>query len=155
MNTSLSWRLLVAGWSAAFLILACGTVAPSGAASPSSPHASGNHATVVDVVDGDTVDVLIQGQEYRVRYIGIDSPESGEAGGTQASRYNQSLVMGEQVVLEQDVSNTDRFGRLLRYVWLSDGRMVNAQLIQLGHAEPAVYPPDVKYQDYFAELARE
>jgi len=96
---------------------------------------------VVNVVDGDTIDVLIDGQEYRVPYIGIDMPET-------------ELVSGKTVRLEKDVSETDQYGRLLRYLWLEDGAMVNSTLVAEGYAQVASYPPEVKYADAFLELQR-
>ncbi|MDP3793405.1 MAG: thermonuclease family protein, partial [Candidatus Uhrbacteria bacterium] len=83
-----------------------------------------DQALVVRVVDGDTIDVLIGGEQLRVRYIGIDTPETVDPRrpvgcfGKEASARNRELVEGKTVALEKDVSETDRFGRLLRYVWL-------------------------------------
>jgi micrococcal nuclease len=82
-------------------------------------------AQVVNIVDGDTIDVLIGGTSYRVRYILIDTPEvSGgvEPFGPEATEANRALVEGQRVVLEKDVSETDRYGRLLRYVHVGQGR---------------------------------
>ena len=91
--------------------------------------------------------------EYRVRYIGIDTPETvhptrgEEPYGREASTRNRELVMGETIYLEKDVSETDRHGRLLRYVWLDGETMVNAALVAEGYAQVSTYPPDVKYAD--------
>ncbi len=118
-------------------------------------------AFVTRVVDGDTVVVQTAAGQARVRYLGIDTPESVdprrpvERFGKEAADRNRALVEGKTVFLEQDVSETDRFGRLLRYVYLEDGRMVNALLIEEGYAHAASYPPDVKYQERFARLERE
>jgi micrococcal nuclease len=112
------------------------------------------------VVDGDTVVVEIAGQQFKVRYIGIDTPESVdprrqmECFGKEASERNRELVEGMTVGLEKDVSETDAFGRLLRYVWL-DGRLVNARLVTEGYALASTYPPDVRYSELFAELQTE
>jgi micrococcal nuclease len=109
--------------------------------------------TVVAVVDGDTIDVDVAGTVFRVRYIGMDTPEtrSGvEWMGAEASAANESLVAGTQVLLEKDVSETDQYGRLLRYVWVAEGEgwlLVNLELIRLGYAQISTYPPDVKYAD--------
>jgi micrococcal nuclease len=109
--------------------------------------------TVVGIVDGDTIDVAIDGETYRVRYIGVDTPEvhSGEEWmGPEASATNASLVEGQEVILEKDVSETDQFGRLLRYVWTEDGNgwlLVNLELLRLGVAQITTFPPDVKYTD--------
>jgi len=107
-------------------------------------------ATVTRVVDGDTIVVDIGGSEYRVRYIGVDTPESTikqECYGREAARFNRNLVDGQGVRLERDVNDTDRYGRLLRYVYLSNGEMVNEKLVREGYALARSFPPDVKYQD--------
>ena len=103
---------------------------------------------MVAVTDGDTIRVLLQGQEYPVRYIGMDTPEMGHADGAAARDKNAALVSGKTVRLEKDVSETDRYGRLLRYVWVGD-MMVNAELVRQGYAQAATFPPDVKYQQKF------
>ncbi len=117
-------------------------------------------ALVVNVVDGDTIDVLVDGQEYRIRYIGVDTPETVdprrpvECFGREASERNLHLVEGQTVGLERDVSETDRFGRLLRYVWLN-GEMVNAQLVEDGYATASAFPPDVRHAELLASLQAE
>lgn len=110
-------------------------------------------ATVTRVIDGDTIQVDIGGSPYRVRYIGIDAPEVGQRGYPEATEANASLVANRIVELEKDVSETDRYGRLLRYVWV-DGHMVNAVLVYNGYAQATTYPPDVNYQDDFLALQR-
>jgi len=121
-------------------------------------------ASVINVVDGDTIDVLIDGRELRVRYIGIDTPETVdprrpvECFGREASERNRQLVEGRAVGLEPDVSETDQFGRLLRYVWVDpsagsgQARMVNATLVEEGYATASAFPPDVRYAEEFAAL---
>ena len=114
-------------------------------------------ARVTRVVDGDTIRVEIGGQEYRVRYIGIDTPEiidaqrPGQCFADEASERNRQLVEGKTVGLGQDVSETDGFDRLLRYVWV-EGLMVNAALVEEGFALASTHPPDVRYADLFASL---
>ena len=109
--------------------------------------------TVVKVVDGDTIDVVVNGVEMRVRYIGMDTPEvhSGvEWLGPESSAANSALVAGKEVVLEKDVSETDQYGRALRYVWVHEDSgwlLVNLELIRQGFASVTTYPPDVKYVD--------
>ena len=136
---------------------------PSSAASagPTSSLPPGlTSATVTRVVDGDTIEVEIAGQEYTLRYIGINTPETVDPRrpvqcfGHEASDFNKQLVDGKAVALEKDVSETDQFGRLLRYVWLN-GEMVNATLVREGYAQASAYPPDVKYQDFFSSLQAE
>jgi micrococcal nuclease len=124
------------------------------AATVSSPTAtpSGETATVARVIDGDTIE-LRNGQ--RLRYIGIDTPETVDPGqpvgcyGKEASDRNKTLVEGKTVSLEMDVSEEDRFGRLLRYVYLTSGEMVNEMLVAEGYAQSSSYPPDIKHQDRF------
>jgi micrococcal nuclease len=72
----------------------------------------GDLATVTYIVDGDTIDVSIGGTTYRVRYIGIDTPERGDYFFSEATEANRVLVEGQQVILVKDVSETDRYGRL-------------------------------------------
>ena len=108
-------------------------------------------ARVIQVIDGDTI-TLEGGQ--RVRYIGIDTPEVHpqlEAFGLEAWQANRELVEGKTVRLEQDMSQTDKYGRLLRYVYVND-IFVNAELVRIGLAEAKAYPPDTKYQDYLEKL---
>jgi micrococcal nuclease len=117
-------------------------------------------AMVVRVIDGDTVE-LSDGR--RVRYIGVDTPETVdprrpvECFGKQAGEKNKELVEGKTVQLEKDVSEIDRYGRLLRYVYVGE-LMINEFLVREGYAQVTTYPPDVKYQDRFnvaQEQARE
>ncbi|MBI3075215.1 MAG: thermonuclease family protein [Parcubacteria group bacterium] len=111
---------------------------------------------VTRVIDGDTIEV--EGGK-RVRYIGIDTPETVDPRktvqcfGVEASNRNKKLVDGKRVKLEKDVSETDKYGRLLRYVY-ADSVFVNLVLLQEGFAYSSTYPPDVKYQDQFIEAQR-
>jgi len=119
--------------------------------------ASQCQALVVRVIDGDTVE--IHGGE-RVRYLGIDTPETGppsgaaEYYGAEAAEKNRELVEGKIVRLERDVEDRDEYGRWLRYVWLGD-IMVNAELVRLGYAYSYALPPNAKYQELFLRLERE
>ena len=103
------------------------------------------------VIDGDTIEVL--GGE-RVRYIGIDAPETGEYFAAEATEKNRELVEGKRVRLESDVEDRDEYGRLLRYVWLDD-IMVNAELVRLGYAYSYSLVPNVKYRQLFLQSERE
>jgi micrococcal nuclease len=145
----------------ALLLLAC-SGEPAREVAPSPTHTVTSElpryrARVVRVIDGDTIE--IEGGQ-RVRYIGINTPElndsraSMRAWAQRAKRVNQQLVGGKTVFLERDISETDRYGRLLRYVYVGD-TMVNAELVRLGYAYATSYPPDVKYQDLLRELERE
>jgi len=124
------------------LLLACGCQSP-----PTT-------ARVIRVIDGDTI--VIEGN-YRVRYIGIDTPEAYpqvEAFGLEAWQVNRALVEGKVVRLEKDVSEVDKYGRLLRYVYV-DNIFVNAELVKQGLAYAQAYPPDTKHQDYLETLEQE
>ncbi len=132
-------------------------------------------ATVVKVSDGDTITVELNGVNYKIRMIGVDTPESvhpNKSKNTQcgviASDYTKSrLKIGMTVYLQKDVSETDRYGRLLRYVWTSRpstnepteteirNAMYNAELTIHGYAKASTYPPDVKYSELFSKFERE
>ncbi len=109
-------------------------------------------ATITRVIDGDTVE-LSTGQ--RVRYIGVDTPETldprkgVQCFGKEASAYNKSIVLNQKVRLAKDVSDMDRYHRLLRYVYLEDGTLLNLKLVEEGYAKAATFPPDVKYSKVF------
>jgi len=109
---------------------------------------------VIKVIDGDTI--VIEGG-YRVRYIGVDTPEIHpriEAHGIEAWQANRRLVEGKRVRLEKDVSETDRYNRRLRYVYVDDV-FVNAELVRAGLARVRSYPPDTRYQAYLEEVEEE
>lgn len=119
--------------------------------------------TVSEVIDGDTIRVAFDdGATDTVRYIGVDTPETVhprrgiECFGPEASDRNRQLVEGRRVLLERDVSERDRYGRLLRYVWLEDSTtFVNATLITEGFAQVVTYPPDVRHSEYLREVQRQ
>ena len=132
------------------------TSAPSDLGGPPLTPGQFTEAAVMRVIDGDTIEVELAGQggvTYRVRYIGINTPESNEPYGSEATAKNRALVEKQTVMLEKDVSETDRYGRLLRYVWLPgvEDHMVNYELVRTGYAQVATYPPDVKYYAFFME----
>ena len=107
---------------------------------------------VVRVIDGDTIEIA---GGARVRY--IDTPEvypDMEYYGAEAREKNLELVEGKMVRLEKDVSDKDRYGRLLRYIYV-DGVFVNAELVRLGYASAVSYPPDIKYKELFNQLEEE
>lgn len=128
-------------------------------------------ATVVGVSDGDTIRVrLAGGAVERVRYIGIDAPElshpedgiAAECHGDEATRANEGLVARQEVLLERDISDRDRNGRLLRHVWVGGGGgggwlLVSRALVAGGHAIARSYPPDTHWDSELAaaeEVAR-
>lgn len=117
---------------------------------------------VVKVVDGDTIHVLVEGRREKVRYIGVDTPETKDPTkgvqcyGPAALAFNERLVAGQRVRLERDVEQRDRYGRLLAYVYRTrDGMFVNAELARRGYAQPLTIPPDVRHSARLVALARE
>jgi micrococcal nuclease len=119
-------------------------------------------ARVVRVVDGDTIVVRLAGREERVRYIGVDTPETVKPGtpvqcfGKKASAENHRLVDGRRVRLVQDAEERDRYGRLLAYVYrASDGLFVNRELVRRGYATPLTIAPNVRYASRFKAWSRE
>lgn len=139
----------------------------------SASSTASNSATIPDnltaakvdrVVDGDTIEITYldasgKSVQSKLRYIGMDTPETVDPKrpvgcfGHQASDENKKLVEGKQVFLEKDISETDKFGRLLRYVYTKDESgnlfMVNDYLVKNGFARILTYPPDVKYSEQF------
>lgn len=145
---------------AAAVLAAGGARLASGGGGASSEDAGGR-GRVVRVVDGDTIRVQLGGREERVRYIGVDTPESVkpdapvECFGVRAASANERLVAGEDVTLEVGVEARDRYGRLLAYVHRArDGRFINEALIADGFARPLAIPPNTRFADRFAALAR-
>ena len=131
-----------------------------------SPPEDGEVVRVIDVIDGDTIRVeWPDGWWERVRYIGIDTPEIGhdpgeadEPWGREATEVNADLVDGRDVLLEFDVSDTDRYDRLLRYVWVESGGdwvMANGELVARGLADVRAYEPDTKHDAWFRQLQDE
>ncbi|GGK36150.1 hypothetical protein GCM10010965_31390 [Caldalkalibacillus thermarum] len=117
-------------------------------------------AFVTRVVDGDTFVAEINGQEERVRLILVDTPETVhpskpvEPFGPEASEFAKEMLEGKEVHLELDVSERDRYGRVLAYVWIDD-KMFNEMLLEKGLARVAVFPPNVKYVDRFRQIEKE
>jgi micrococcal nuclease len=116
---------------------------------------------VVRVVDGDTIRVRLGDRTERVRYIGIDTPESVKPGtpvqcyAKRAAAANAALVAGQRVRLVGDVEHRDRYGRLLAYVYRAgDGAFVNAALVRDGYARTLTIAPNVAHAAEFAHLAR-
>jgi endonuclease YncB( thermonuclease family) len=121
-------------------------------------------AAVDRVVDGDTIIVRIGRDSERVRYIGMNTPETVKPDtpvqwmGPESSAANKRLVDGQTVILEKDVSERDQYDRLLRDVWLKNGdqwTLVNLELVLDGFAQVTTYPPDVKYVDALVAAQRE
>ncbi len=128
-------------------------------------------ATVVRVADGDTITVDVGGDQYGVRLIGIDTPETfvartgyRECWGQEASAFMKGLLpAGTTVFLDMDITDEDRYDRLLRYVWVDAGSvglgaagealMVNEVLVRDGYAIPYPYEPDPREQPRFNAAA--
>ena len=114
-------------------------------------------------VVGDTIIVQIDGEDYRVRMIGVDTPESvhpdaekNTQEGLDASAWTKDLLTGQSVYLEYDVDRWDDYDRLLAYVYLSDGTtMVNKLLLENGMARTMTIQPNSKYADSFAKIQSE
>src|SRR5688500_5326153 len=146
----------IAALAPALCTAVCGCSVTAG--EPPSGSSSGR---VVRVVDGDTIRVALASGEERVRYIGVDAPESVKPGAPvecfarRASALNERLVAGERVKLVRDVEERDRYGRLLAYVYRArDGLFVNAELVRRGYATVATFPPNVAHERDFRRLSR-
>ena len=142
-----------------------------GAGQQSADDRAAVEAVVEKVVDGDTLDVKppAGGDTMRIRLIGIDAPESvnpdeskNTEDGREASAWLKgSLPKGTRVWLVKDVSDTDKYGRYLRYVWVADPNeadadpakdMLNALIVANGHAVAKDFPPDTAYSQLFHSL---
>lgn len=125
-----------------------------------TPNTVGIYYNVTKVTDGDTIHVLIEGQDEKVRLIGINTPEtvdprkSVECFGKEASERMKEIAQGKIVRLEYDESQSlrDAYGRLLAYVYLEDGQMINRKMIAEGYAYEYTYLTPYKYQREFREL---
>ena len=133
------------------MLAGCGADAPSAT----------QEGVVTRVVDGDTIHVSVDGRRERVRYIGVDTPESRRPGtpvqcfARAASAFNARLVAGRRVRLSTDVERRDRYGRLLAYVRrLPDGLFVNAELVRRGYATVLTVPPNVAHAVELLRLQR-
>jgi micrococcal nuclease len=113
------------------------------------------YARVTKVTDGDTIHLGALGS---VRLIGIDTPEvygGVECFGREASAFAEGLLpLGTKVRYRVGVEERDRYGRLLAYVWLPDGRMFNRVMVRRGYAQPLTIPPNVQFADVFRAAAR-
>ncbi len=105
---------------------------------------------VASITDGDTIRVLIGGVNEPLRLIGIDTPEVGDVCAAEATEALKALVENTTIRLDADVSDRDRFGRLLRYVFLADGTFVNERMVGDGWAYAVEYPPDTAWSGVLA-----
>ncbi len=139
--------------TAVLLIVLFTAAAPVAAQEAQVP--DGETVLVVSVIDGDTIDVEFpSGEILRVRYIGVDTAERSETCYRPARLLNAGLLDGQTVTLVRDRSETDRYGRLLRYVYAGD-LFVNAELVRQGYAEAVDFPPDTANSALFHELQDE
>ncbi len=112
---------------------------------------------VARIIDGDTIEIE---SGEKIRYIGINTPEIDDKDpiklcfAQKAALKNKELIEGKQVSLVKDVSETDKYGRLLRYVYVGD-IFVNDFLVRQGFAQVNTYPPDVKFKEQFQEAEQE
>lgn len=128
-------------------------------------------AKVTKVIDGDTIKVDIDGKVYKVRFIGINCPEIGENEeffGKEAYEFSKEKLDGMEIFLQKDVSETDKYGRLLRYVWLEKPKdlnnpskdeirdlSINGILVREGYAKANYYPPDTSYTKFLKEIEKQ
>jgi len=135
----------------------------------SSPIYAQQKTMVTRIIDGDVIQVIYGGVEKRVRLIGIDAPESRidrkalkdanmsehdietivEMGAKAKAYVNGLIKRGDFVTIEFDIKEKDRYGRLLCYVCLSNGKMLNEEIVKAGYANVKTIPPNVKYKDKF------
>lgn len=136
--------LLLVLLTSAGLLAACAAESPPADAAVTVP--------VVRVVDGDTIHIFRDGRDETVRLIGIDAPEVGWYGGVaecfgpRAGRFLIALLDGERVRLEGDLDPVDRYGRLLSYAYLADGRMVNLLMVREGLATVTIFAPNDRHE---------
>jgi micrococcal nuclease len=129
---------------------------------------------VLEVTDGDTIVVRVDGRREKVRLIGIDAPELHDSGklereiartgrsraaiqadGARAAAFARSLLGGRDVRLEVDVEPRDRYGRLLAWVWLPDGTLANAAIVRAGFATLLTIPPNVRHTETLRDAERD
>ncbi len=135
----------------ASLACALDTAPPPSGGSSGGSAPSGETGRVVRVIDGDTIDVEINGETVRVRYLQMNTPERDELCYDDATGANAVLVEGQIVTLVADEESEDRFGRLLRHIYIGD-RHVNAEMVRGGFAEVVNYPPNDSFHNAFIGL---
>ena len=152
-------RRIVSLLAVTLALSACADLAPTDLA-PTDPSGNAGDVVVVSVTDGDTIRVVLDGDEVPVRLIGIDTPEKdgpytqAECYGAEATRFTTDILGGKTVRLEFDVERYDRYDRTLAYVWIG-GELVNETIARAGYALPLTIPPNVRYADRFVDAAAE
>lgn len=118
-----------------------------------------SETTIVEVVDGDTIKVNINGKIESVRFLLVDTPEMGKRPqpfAEEAKNFIEELLSEDTVILEKDNSDRDKYGRLLMYVYTSGGKSVQEELLKEGLARVAyVYAPNTKYVDKYDAIQKE
>jgi micrococcal nuclease len=153
--------LIAAAVAVSALGAGCDSSGPS-TATTMSPGALDANATIGYIVDGDTVDVILDGREERIRLIGIDTPETKqrdtpiECFGPEATAFIESLLpIGTPVRIERDTVNRDDYGRLLGYVFRADdGIFVNYEIVRQGFAQPLTIEPNTTHAALFVDASR-
>jgi micrococcal nuclease len=146
------FKLVIPVVIAAILLILIGVGCQS---KPAAQAAPGRDSVKVNrIVDGDTLEIEWKGKKEKIRLIGVDTPETKKPGtpvmyyGKEASEYTKKRLEKQTVQLEWDVDRTDRYDRLLAYVWIGD-ELFNSTLVKEGYARIATFPPNVKYVDQF------
>lgn len=124
---------------------------------PVQPNVKGANTVAVRVIDGDTVEVQVDGDKQTVRLIGIDTPETKapqkpvECFGLEATAKLKELIERREIYLESDPTqqDRDRYDRLLRYIFLPNGTNINLEMIRQGYAYEYTYDVPYKYQTEF------
>ncbi len=122
-----------------------------------------NIGTVIEVIDGDTVDLSIAGHRQRVRLIGIDTPETKHPSkpvqcfGPEATAFTKSLLLrGAEIRIERDTEARDTYDRLLVYLYrTSDNMFINLELVLQGYARVLTIEPNIAYIDKFVAASRD
>ena len=152
---------VLAALGATVCLLSCDS-ADSSPSTTDTPREVEPNATVDDIVDGDTIDVVFDGQVERVRLIGIDTPETKrpdadiECFGPEATAFIETLLpVGTAVRIERDTENRDDYGRLLGYVYrATDGIFVNYEIVRQGYAQPLTIEPNTSHATLFVDASR-
>ncbi len=156
-------KKVLAGLAVGLLIVATGRLGLLPANNlPVLPAAPPGSYRVISFADGDTVSVIMNGKTERIRFIGVDTPETtkpdakGQCFSAEAAAYTKKRIAGQPVRLQADPvgDNRDRYGRLLRYVYLADGSQINRQLIEEGYGFAYTFFPFSQSADFQAAQDR-